>query len=48
MQRHPEGVAQVTMSDPEEADSVVQMMNGRFFGKRKLTAEIWDGKTKFK
>ncbi|CAD7081673.1 unnamed protein product [Hermetia illucens] len=46
--RHPEGVAQVTMSDPEEADSVVQMMNGRFFGKRKLTAEIWDGKTKFK
>lgn len=48
MQRHPEGVAQVSMGDADEADLVVQMMNGRFFGQRKLTAEIWDGKTKFK
>lgn len=46
--RHPEGVAQITMSDPEEADLVVKLMNGRFFGKRKLTAEIWDGRTKFR
>ncbi|XP_052859661.1 HIV Tat-specific factor 1 [Anopheles cruzii] len=46
--RHPEGVAQVTMSDPEEADLVVQLMNGRFFGQRKLTAAIWDGRTKFR
>lgn len=46
--RHPEGVAQVNMADPEQADLVIQMMNGRFFGQRKLTAETWDGKTKYK
>lgn len=46
--RHPEGVAQINMSNPEEADEVVKLLNGRFFSKRQLTAEIWDGKTKFK
>lgn len=48
IQRHPDGVAQINMSDPEEADIVVQMMQGRYFGQRQLTAELWDGKTKFK
>lgn len=48
VQQHPDGVAQVNMSDPEEADLVVQMMNKRFFGKRQLLAELWDGKTKYK
>lgn len=48
MQRHQDGVAQVTMSDHSESDLVVQMMNGRYFGQRKLTAELWDGKAKFK
>lgn len=47
-QRHQDGVAQVTMSDHSESDLVVQMMNGRYFGQRKLTAELWDGKSKFK
>lgn len=46
--RHPEGVAQVNMADPEAADAVVQLLNGRWFGKRKLFAEIWDGRTKYK
>ncbi|XP_030750103.1 HIV Tat-specific factor 1-like [Sitophilus oryzae] len=46
--RHPEGVAQISMAQPEEADQVVVMLNGRWFMKRQLTAEIWDGKTKFK
>uniref|UniRef100_A0A1A9V3T3 17S U2 SnRNP complex component HTATSF1 n=1 Tax=Glossina austeni TaxID=7395 RepID=A0A1A9V3T3_GLOAU len=46
--RHSEGVAQVNMSTPEEADLVIQMMAGRFFGKRQLTAEHWDGKAKYK
>ncbi|KAF5303935.1 hypothetical protein FQA39_LY01720 [Lamprigera yunnana] len=46
--RHPEGIAQVNMKEPEEADAVVQLLNGRWFGKRKITAEIWDGRTKFK
>ncbi|CAO1309688.1 unnamed protein product, partial [Diamesa tonsa] len=46
--RHPEGIAQISMGDPEEADLVIQLMNGRFFGQRKLVAEVWDGKTKYK
>lgn len=46
--RHPEGVAQINMSCPEEADECVNLLNGRWFGKRKITAEIWDGKTKYK
>lgn len=48
LQRHPDGVAQVNMSDPEEADLVIQMMDRRFFGTRRLIAETWDGKTKYK
>lgn len=46
--RHPEGVAQVTFKEPEEAQECVQLLNGRWFGQRKITAEIWDGKTKYK
>lgn len=46
--RHPEGVAQVTMKDPEQADAAVQLINGRWFGKRQITAEIWDGRTKYR
>ncbi|XP_034483782.1 HIV Tat-specific factor 1 [Drosophila innubila] len=46
--RHPEGIAQVNMSTPEEADVVIQMMQGRYFGQRQLSAEHWDGKTKYK
>lgn len=44
----PEGICEVRMSDPEEADLVVQMMDRRYFGKRSLSAAIWDGKTKYK
>ncbi|XP_017773307.1 PREDICTED: HIV Tat-specific factor 1 [Nicrophorus vespilloides] len=46
--RHPEGVAQINMTEPENADQCVALLNGRWFGKRQLSAEIWDGKTKFK
>ncbi|KAK6641512.1 hypothetical protein RUM44_013224 [Polyplax serrata] len=46
--KHPEGVAQVTFSDPEEADLCIKLLNNRWFGKRKITAEVWDGKTKYK
>lgn len=46
--RHPEGVAQINMADPDEADLVVQMMDKRYFGKRQLVAEIYDGKTNYK
>ncbi|XP_055384595.1 HIV Tat-specific factor 1 [Condylostylus longicornis] len=46
--RHPDGIASISMSCPEEADLVVQLMNRRFYGKRRLVAEIWDGKTRYK
>ncbi|KAI8425422.1 hypothetical protein MSG28_007169 [Choristoneura fumiferana] len=46
--RHPEGVAQITMKEPEQADAVVTLINGRWFGKRQITAEIWDGRTKYR
>ncbi|XP_057661975.1 HIV Tat-specific factor 1 homolog [Diorhabda carinulata] len=46
--RHPEGIAQINMSTPEEADQIVTILNGRWFMKRQLSAEIWDGKTKYK
>lgn len=46
--RHPEGVAQITMKEPEQADAVVALINGRWFGKRQITAEIWDGRTKYR
>ncbi|KAH1003443.1 hypothetical protein HUJ04_003368 [Dendroctonus ponderosae] len=46
--RHPEGVAQINMASPEEADQVVARLNGRWFMKRQLKAEIHDGKTKYK
>jgi len=45
---HPEGVVQIFMSSQEEADAVVTNFNGRFFGGRRLTAELYDGVTKFK
>jgi hypothetical protein len=47
-QRHPEGIATITMADAEEADLLIQVMHNRFFGQRKLSAETWDGKTKYK
>ncbi|CAH0728162.1 unnamed protein product, partial [Brenthis ino] len=46
--RHPEGVAQISMKDPEQADAVIQLINGRWFGKRQITAETWDGRTKYR
>ncbi|KZC03769.1 PREDICTED: HIV Tat-specific factor 1 homolog [Dufourea novaeangliae] len=46
--RHPEGVAQVTFREPTEAQACVQLLNGRWFSQRKISAEIWDGKKKYK
>ncbi|KMQ95867.1 hiv tat-specific factor 1-like protein [Lasius niger] len=46
--RHPEGVAQVTFREPAEAQACVQLLNGRWFSQRKISAEIWDGKTRYK
>lgn len=46
--RHPEGVATVTFKEPEEADACISRMNGRWFAQRQLTAETWDGRTRYK
>ena len=46
--RHPDGVAQVFFKDVEEADMCIKLMNHRFFCARRLLAEAWDGKTRFK
>ncbi|KFM76892.1 HIV Tat-specific factor 1, partial [Stegodyphus mimosarum] len=46
--RNPDGVVAVTFSEPEMADECINLMNGRWFASRQLTAETWDGKTKYK
>ena len=45
---NPEGVASVCFTDFNHADACLSLMNGRFFAGRKLTAESWDGKTKYR
>eukprot|EP00047_Mylnosiga_fluctuans_P005102 m.238456 g.238456 ORF g.238456 m.238456 type:complete len:381 (-) comp13303_c0_seq1:66-1208(-) len=45
--RHPEGVLSVRFSSKDEADSCIAVMNGRWFAKRKLEAEHWDGTTNY-
>ncbi|BET01243.1 RRM [Nesidiocoris tenuis] len=46
--RHPEGVAQIVFKEAEAADACVQLLNGRWFGQRKIEATTWDGKTKYR
>ncbi|XP_035886907.1 HIV Tat-specific factor 1-like [Phyllostomus discolor] len=45
--RHPDGVASVSFRDPEEADYCIQTLNGRWFGGRQITAQVWDGSTDY-
>ncbi|KAF6390146.1 HIV-1 Tat specific factor 1 [Rhinolophus ferrumequinum] len=45
--RHPDGVASVSFRDPEEADYCIQTLDGRWFGGRQITAEVWDGTTDY-
>ena len=47
LQRHVEGIVTVMFDSPEEADICKEALNGRWFAKRQLTAETWDGKTKY-
>lgn len=47
LQRHPDGVASVAFKEPEEADACIQSFNGRWFGGRQLSVELWDGKTDY-
>lgn len=43
--RHPDGVASVSFRNPEEADYCIQNLNGRWFGGRQITAQVWAGTT---
>ena len=45
---NPEGVAAIHFSDFDHADACIALMNGRFFAGRRLTAESWDGKTRYR
>lgn len=45
---HPEGVAAIVFQEFAGADQCVQLMNGRFFAGRRLTAHLWDGRAKYK
>nr|XP_046266562.1 HIV Tat-specific factor 1 [Scatophagus argus]XP_046266563.1 HIV Tat-specific factor 1 [Scatophagus argus]XP_046266565.1 HIV Tat-specific factor 1 [Scatophagus argus] len=45
--RHPDGVASVAFKEPEEADACIQSFNGRWFGGRQLSAQLWDGTTDY-
>ena len=38
----------MNMKTPEDADKCIQLLNNRWFEKRQLKAETWDGKTKYK
>ena len=47
LQRHQDGVASVIFKLAEEADVCAAAMNNRMWGKRVITAEAWDGNTKY-
>lgn len=44
---HPEGVVSVILGTPEEGDACVAALKGRWFAKRQIHAETYDGKTKY-
>ncbi|XP_067085308.1 HIV Tat-specific factor 1 [Osmerus mordax] len=45
--RHPDGVASVAFKEPEDADVCQVALEGRWFGGRKLSAQLWDGTTDY-
>ncbi|XP_055334305.1 HIV Tat-specific factor 1-like [Paramacrobiotus metropolitanus] len=45
---HPDGIATVGFAEFEQADACLARMNGRWFAGRQLSAELWDGKNKYK
>ncbi|CAD6191008.1 unnamed protein product [Caenorhabditis auriculariae] len=44
---NPDGVVSVHFSNTDESDMAVHHLNGSMFNGRILTAELWDGKTKY-
>eukprot|EP00299_Pterocystis_sp_00344_P019676 c9737_g1_i1.p2 GENE.c9737_g1_i1~~c9737_g1_i1.p2 ORF type:complete len:494 (-),score=189.89 c9737_g1_i1:1779-3260(-) len=46
--RNPKGVIAVRFKEQEAAETCLSVMNGRWFAKRQLTAEFYDGKTDYR
>ena len=46
-QCHPDGVITLIFKNAEDADKCIAAFNGRWFAKKKIIAETWDGKTKY-
>jgi len=46
-QNNPDGVVEIRFIHTTSADKCVVKMNGRFFDKKKISAEIWDKVTKY-
>ncbi|MFH4974058.1 hypothetical protein AB6A40_000767 [Gnathostoma spinigerum] len=44
---NPDGVVCVTFDNVEGSDTMIRSLNGRVVDGRKITAELWDGKTKY-
>eukprot|EP00002_Diphylleia_rotans_P007165 TRINITY_DN1667_c0_g1_i1.p1 TRINITY_DN1667_c0_g1~~TRINITY_DN1667_c0_g1_i1.p1 ORF type:complete len:387 (-),score=117.17 TRINITY_DN1667_c0_g1_i1:175-1335(-) len=44
---NPEGVIFVRYKMGEHAEKCIEVMNGRYYGGRKTSADFWDGKTKY-
>ena len=48
LQRHVDGVAKIIYGTAEECDAFLAAVNGRIFLGRVVTAEVWDGTTRYK
>lgn len=48
IQNNPEGVVTVKFKEPVAAARCIEVMNGRYFAKRQISAEYYDGFTNYK
>ncbi|CAH1799935.1 unnamed protein product [Owenia fusiformis] len=45
--RHKDGIASIMFREAEEADVAKEALNGRWFAGKQISAETWDGRTKY-
>lgn len=45
--RNTDGIATVTFAEAAAADACIKFMNKRWFAKKQISAQTWDGKTKY-
>ena len=46
-EHNPDGVIMIRYADPYEAAACVKALNGRFFSRRQISAEIWDERSNY-